>query len=134
MFYKVLIVVVLLSGSISALAEFELFTNHRINPYEYTPSNTPNLHFFPADKARWNGYEITPKEWKKLSHLQRNMFIREYIKELERKLIVAIDIDESKYAITLDGLVDSCQGECLNTPVVKVIKSLLIKEKKNYSS
>lgn len=58
--------------------EFNPFPQNTDSPYEYNSDNIPDICFFPANKARWDGSKITVKEWPMLTDFQKTMFIAEY--------------------------------------------------------
>jgi hypothetical protein len=47
--------------------------------FMYDTRNPPHVWFFPDDKAKWNGLEITVKDWKGFEPEQKRRFIEEYI-------------------------------------------------------
>ena len=49
---------------------------------KYDENDMPEVFFFPPEKARWNGYKITMREWYVLTDLQKERFVSEYLNEL----------------------------------------------------
>lgn len=67
------------------LAKIPSSTRNLDSDYSCSEKEIPEVCFFPVDKARWNGYKVLAKEWKKLTRFQKNEFIVEGIKEIENK-------------------------------------------------
>ena len=65
-------------------------SNNKGTIYEYG-YDIPDVCFFPIEKAKWNGYEVTTKSWGQLTDFQRVMFISEGITEIEQKNNVKVD-------------------------------------------
>jgi hypothetical protein len=60
--------------------------DNRKTIYEYDDDNAlPDICFFPAQKARWDGNEVLIQDWEKLTYPQKTAFVNEGIKEIERK-------------------------------------------------
>ena len=60
--------------------------------YEYDSNNIPDVCFFPVEKARWDGYKVTNKNWNQLTDFQKTMFISEAAEEIERNEKVTVDL------------------------------------------
>ena len=81
---------VLLAGCASAPVPGNI---NLIENYQYTVE--PEICFFPKDKAKWDGYKISNKDWNKLDYYLKLIFIFECSKELERSKAVIITIKDS---------------------------------------
>lgn len=84
----VAITVFLLNGCASVPAPKKIVDN-----FQYTEE--PDICFFPKDQAKWDGYQITNKNWNKLNDYLKLMFIFEATKELEKRDRVVITIKDS---------------------------------------
>lgn len=124
-----LILILLITAPVS-YAEFNPFPNNTGSPYEYSDEDIPDICFFPKEEARWDGSKITAKEWKMFTDFQKVMFIGEYIEQLENESNTTIEIDGWRYLIALNGFAGACEDECLNEPMTRVIKELLVEQGK----
>jgi len=97
--------------------------------YKYDKNNPPEVWFFPADKARWDGAKITAKDWHMLSNFQKVVFINEYIEYFGQRFYITIKgIDAYSYSISLDNFADECKGGCLKKPMTGFIEELLAQD------
>ena len=64
--------------------------------YEHSYDDLPDVCFFPKDKARWDGSEVTNFDWENLTDYQKTSFVYEGIKEIEREENVKINIKDGK--------------------------------------
>jgi hypothetical protein len=71
--------------------------------YHYDENDVPEVFFFPPDQARWNGYRVTMREWYLLSDLQKERFVSEYIGELKRHYLSALDAVGMDYLEALNA-------------------------------
>lgn len=94
--------------------------------YDYDEFNPPQVFFFPADKAMWDGSKVTMKEWYTLTKLQKEKFISEYIGELKRQYNDAIEIMGFDYLKALNLFSYYSNDNVLNEPSTKFIDKLLI--------
>lgn len=53
------------------------------NKYTYDSKDIPNIHFFPVEKARWNGYELRAREWHQLPDFLKRRFLQGARTEIE---------------------------------------------------
>jgi maltose-binding protein MalE len=89
--------------------------------YEY--DEPPAVYFFPADKAKWDGYKITASVWHKLTDGQKVAFIEEGAKEIERNEGVKVVIkDEPMLLIGING---SVSGLPEDVPMIKFLRDLI---------
>ena len=89
----------------------------------------PDIYFFPKDKAQQNGYEVTNKNWRKLTDLQKVMFIIEAIQEIEMLENMKIPHrDTWKLEIALNIIIDDINEthSDLETPVIRILYEQLI--------
>lgn len=74
----------------------------------------PDVYFFPADEAQWDGYSVTIINWRGLTSLQKFMFLSEAIQEIERNTGLFIeDVDIARLQQIID---QACVGFSINTP------------------
>ena len=65
-----------------------------LNYQDYNTNNSPKICFFPIEKAYWNGYEVTTKNWDELDDYQRLKFVKEALQEIATGENVAINSPE----------------------------------------
>ncbi len=87
----VLMVGIFLSGCISTPIKSDPSPKNKGTAYEYSNDNIPDICFFPVEKARWDGYKVTNKNWSALTDFQKTMFIGEWVEETEKNENVTID-------------------------------------------
>ncbi len=68
--------------------------DYKESKYDYKDDDKPDVYFFPKDKARWDGYNVTDWDWIGLTDLQKDMFISEGIAEIEHTKKAAVKIDK----------------------------------------
>ena len=51
--------------------------------YVYSEREKENIRFFPVEKARWNGYEVTAGDWDQLSDFLKMRYLRDAKTEIE---------------------------------------------------
>lgn len=66
----------------------------------YQSAGVVSIYFFPKSLAKWDGYELTNKNWNQLTEYQKLMFILEGIRELEREKEVVIMAKDIQRTIT----------------------------------
>lgn len=93
--------------------------------YHYSEDDAPEVFFFPPEKARWNGYAVTLKEWYMLTDLQKEKFISEYTEELRRQYRGAIEIVGLDYLKALNLFSDYVNDKAVNESPTKFIDELL---------
>ena len=93
------------AGSIAAAPVFagEVKTKEPSSPlralkkkYVYSEREKEAIRFFPVEKARWNGYEVTAGEWDQLSYFLKMRFLRDARTEIEvreNSVILVNDMD-----------------------------------------
>lgn len=62
--------------------------------FEYSEKDIPEICFFPIEEARWNGYELTNLDWKKLTDYQKVQFVREGALEIFTKKQVSLKLED----------------------------------------
>lgn len=74
--------------------------------YDYSQDNIPEVCFFPVDKARWDGYDVTVDKWSLLTDYQKVIFLRESIEEINRNIDgdVHLTVDFEKFAHSVDDV------------------------------
>lgn len=93
--------------------------------YDYDENNPPEVFFFPADKARWDGNSVTMKEWYTLTKLQKERFINEYVGELKKQYNGAIEVMGLDYLRALNLFSYYSNDNVTNEPSTKFVDKLL---------
>jgi hypothetical protein len=122
---KIIIISLLLCATAFAeQANFDPFPKNKGTIYEYG-DNIPDVCFFPIDKARWNGYEVTVTNWSQLTDYQKISFISEGAEEIERNEGVNVDIGDGwRLLIAINGGVDSLPKDS-NIAMINFLYDLL---------
>ena len=94
--------------------------------YAYSESDMPQVFFFPKEQARWDGTQITMKEWYLLTPLQKQKFISEYIGELEAQYQQTINVMGLDYLEALNAFSYYSDSGARSEPSVTFIDKLLI--------
>ena len=98
---------IFISSATAKDKNFNPFPENKGTIYEYNSKDLPDICFFPAAKARWNGYAVTTKNWGQLTDFQKAKFIVEAITEIERNENAAIKpTDGFKMLMALSTVVD----------------------------
>lgn len=72
-------------------------------PYDYDLTAPPKVCFFPVDKSRWNGYQVSSKDWKTLTVYQKTSFVAEAVAEIEKQGKAKVEIqDKWRVYLALD--------------------------------
>jgi hypothetical protein len=89
------------------------FPLNRGTIYEYG-DDIPDICFFPAGKARWDGSKIMTAEWRQLTGFQRMRFISEYAGELEKQYGHPVDLKGGwEYLRLMNAYaVKACENGC----------------------
>jgi len=88
--------------------------------YRYTEE--PRICFFPAAQAKWDGYQVTNKDWNKLTNYLKLMFIFEGVKELERNKGVIIKIKDSyRTLLVLNYGLDKINKEAAKSEIPVIV-------------
>ncbi len=93
--------------------------------FTYDEMNPPEVFFFPADKARWDGNKITVREWYMLSDSQKQKFISEYIGEIRKQYNSPVDIASMDYLKALNMFSYFSSDRNSSEPTTKIIDKLL---------
>jgi len=97
--------------------------------YFYNSDEFPSVCFFPIDKAYWDGYKVTVKDWRKLDERQKTKFVLEGIKEIENlKFILIRCVKERDVADIVDSLNKTTQILSLGgskSEVIWILRSTL---------
>lgn len=94
--------------------------------YSYSENNIPEVFFFPKDRARWDGSKVTMREWYMLTDLQKEKFVSEYLRELNKDYQGAMETLGLDYLKALNLFSYYSNDKTLNEPSTKFI-DLLIK-------
>jgi hypothetical protein len=106
-------------------AEFDPFPQNRGTIYDYG-DDIPDICFFPIDKARWNGYEVTADKWPQLTDYQKVKFIEEGAEEIERNEKVKVDIGDGFHLIVaINGGIEAVPKDT-KFPVIRLLRDLLM--------
>jgi len=70
--------------------------------FKYVDDEIPRVCFFPSKQARWDGYKVTVRNWHELTDMQRIMFVKEAIDEIEANTGGEVAFDH--YWAMKDGL------------------------------
>jgi len=97
--------------------------------YHYAAKEISDLHFFPIEKARWNGYEIRADEWNQLSIFLKKRFLQDARTEIEvheNSIILFNDINRLVKA--MDESLKELQAEpkLKDMPVMKFFYIMLL--------
>lgn len=98
------------------------------NPFTYDLLKPPEICFFPPEKARWNGYTLTNKEWKLLTVYQKTCFVTEAIDEIQRQSGATITLDDKwRVYIALNRGVEMMEKELAGkeTTMLKFLLGIL---------
>ena len=93
--------------------------------YSYGEDDTPEVFFFPKEKARWDGTKVTMREWYMLAELQKEAFVAEYLGELKKQYKTAVEVAGLDYLRALDLFSFYSNEKTLNEPSTKFIDKLL---------
>lgn len=93
--------------------------------YSYDPDNAPAVFFFPKEKARWDGSQVTMSEWYMLTERQKEKFITEYLGEIQNKYNLGIDVAGVDYLKALNIFSAYSNDRTLREPSTKFIDILL---------
>lgn len=93
--------------------------------FEWINDDIPEICFFPEDKARWNGSEVTGNDWLCLIEYQMGMFISEYIEQLEKLYRTPINIKVDDYVMGMSSFVYMNEEKAEEALMVDVLNDLL---------
>ena len=93
--------------------------------YAYDEENPPETFFFPPETARWNGNNVTIREWYMLTELQKEKFIDEYLDEMKKHYQGFFDVVGSDYLRALNAFSFYADDRSSSEPSAKVIDRLL---------
>jgi len=130
---KLLVIVPLLFANLSLAAEqkeSDPFQKNRGTAYEYKDNDTPDIWFFPVDKARWDGSKVTVKEWHMLTDFQQAMFVAEYIKELKNQYKTDIKYNVREYLLFLDSFITGYLSTNPDIQIRMIIEAVLAQQGK----
>jgi len=93
--------------------------------YSYDENDLPAIFFFPPENARWNGNDVTMREWYLLTDLQKEKFISEYTEELKRKYKKTFEVIWEDYLGAMNTFSYYMNEKNSNEPSAKFINELL---------
>jgi len=124
--YILFILALFCSTAYTEQSGFDPFPKNRGTIYDYG-DDIPDICFFPINKARWNGYEVTCKVWGQLTDYQKVKFIEEGAVEIEKNEGVKVDIGDGwKLLVAINGGVAEMPKDS-NVPVIRFLHDLLLK-------
>lgn len=104
--------------------EYNPFPQNKSSIYQYG-DDIPDICFFPVNKARWNGYEVTAAKWSQLTDYQKVSFISEGAEEIERNEGVKVDIGDGwKLLTAINGGVATLPKDS-DVPMIRFLRDLL---------
>ena len=109
---------------------FDPFPENKGTNYEYDNEDPLGVCFFPVEKARWDGYKITNKNWHQLTDFQKTMFLTEATEEIEKYENATVDFHGGwGTLIALNTLVAKMEEEFPDAelPMIKLLLETLIK-------
>ena len=122
--YVSLVFVLCCSTAYAEQTEFDPFPQNKGTVYTYG-DDIPDVCFFPIDKARWNGYEVTAAKWPQLTDFQKTMFISEGVEEIERNEGIKIDIKDGwKLLTAINGGIATLPKD-FDVPMIRFLHDLL---------
>jgi hypothetical protein len=116
------------------------FAQNQGNQFEYSQEDIPEICFFPSEKARWDGYTVTNKNWNLLTDFQKMTFVSEAIAEIELNENVTILLNDEERLLSVSAIsaaVEKAEADNIDFefPVIKLLyESLKDAEKLNQSS
>jgi len=112
----------------ACLAEEETPVVGRVDTlYAYDENNMPEVFFFPPEKAKWDGYKVTMKEWYLLTKLQKEKFIAEYLGELKKQYSASLEaVGMEDYLKALNLFSYYSNEKAVNEPSTKFVNDLLV--------
>ena len=116
---------VLLTGCSSLPTKPNPFPKNKSSIYQY--DNPPEICFFPTNKAKWDGYKVTNKNWEQLTDYQKSMFISEANEEIKRNEPVIIEaLDTDRIIIALNGMTINMQKQIprVELAMIKILYDL----------
>ncbi len=119
---KIFIILFLLfSSSLITFAQ-EPFPHNIGTIYEYSQDDIPDVCFFPTEKARWDGYDVTIDKWGQLTDFQKVTFLREAIEEINRNIDgqAHLTVDPETFAHSIDEALNIASTK-LPDPKIPVI-------------
>jgi hypothetical protein len=93
--------------------------------YSYSADDPPGVFFFPKEKARWDGNNITMREWYMLTDLQKEKFITEYLGEMQEECRGIMEILGLDYLKALNLFSYYANEKAQREPSTKVIDLLI---------
>ncbi|MBP7056502.1 MAG: hypothetical protein KBB52_06595 [Candidatus Omnitrophica bacterium] len=113
------------AAAYSASEESDAPSGKNPDLFTYDEMNPPEVFFFPADKARWDGNKITVREWYMLSDAQKQRFISEYMGEIRKQYNSPVDIASMDYLKALNMFSYFSSDRSSSEPTTKIIDKLL---------
>jgi len=96
--------------------------------YVYAARESADIHFFPVESARWNGYELRAREWPELTDFLKKRFLRDAKAEIEaRENAVILVNDMDRLLKAMDESLRELQTDpkLKETPVMKFFYLML---------
>ncbi|MBN2452794.1 MAG: hypothetical protein JXB40_00840 [Candidatus Omnitrophica bacterium] len=98
--------------------------------YEFNGNEVIKNWFFPTGASRWDGSKVNLLDWNKLTHVQKLMFIKEYVQLLNDLFDANVSVDIDKYILGMDFYTYNCPGKCSEVGATEALDQLLISDGK----
>ena len=98
--------------------------------YDYSERDKEKIRFFPIEKARWNGYEVTAEEWDQLSDFLKMRFLRDARTEIEvheNSVILVNDTDRLVKAMNESLKELQADPKLRKMPVITFFYAMLVR-------
>lgn len=97
--------------------------------YENHSNELPDISFFPREKAYWDGYTITSKNWKLLTEEQKLRFITEATAEIQRNETLFVKMPEKERLLSdMNAMANLTEQNSpdVGLKMIKILHDLLI--------
>lgn len=98
--------------------------------YVYSEREKKDIRFFPVEKARWNGYEVTAGDWDQLSDFLKMRYLRDAKTEIEvRESSVILINDMVRLVRAMDESLKELQNDpkFRGMPVITFFHTMLLR-------
>jgi hypothetical protein len=109
---------------------YDIVPVNKDSDYEYNQDERVDTWFFPSDKARWNGKDMTILDWPRLVRAQKVMFIKEYIDELNKARGSDVSVDIDKYILAMEHYSNNSPKSASAVLATEDLDKLLINDEK----
>jgi len=98
--------------------------------YDYSKRDISGIHFFPVERARWNGYEVKASEWDQLTDFLKMRFLQDARTEIEvHENSVILISDMHRLVKAMDVSLKELQADprLKDMPVIQFFYIMLLK-------